>query len=189
MWTAKDIFLELGFERASMDVVASRAKTSKRSLYAHFGSKEKLFIAIVELVRTLLLDPLGKPEDYSDDPIEALTRFCARYAEALSVGGAAQMFRLNAAEATRFPEGAAHYYNIVFTEVQARVAGYINHRIAKSRADSELAAETIMAQVLYPHLLRSVFGLEEPRATFAKTLSPDFDLAPIRQIVVRAIED
>ena len=188
LWTAKDIFLEFGFERASMDVVASRAQTSKRSLYAHFGSKEKLFIAIVELVRALLLDPLGKPEDYSDHPIEALTRFCARYAEALNVCGAAQMFRLNAAEATRFPEGAAHYYGIVFAEVQARIAGHIGQRIAKSRADSEQAAEAIMAQVLYPRLLRSVFGLGEPRATFAKTLSPDFDLAPIRQIVLRAIE-
>jgi len=29
----------------SMDVVASRAETSKRSLYAHFESKEKLFLA------------------------------------------------------------------------------------------------------------------------------------------------
>src|ERR1700704_2001960 len=33
------------FERASMDVVAARAETSKRSLYAHFESKEKLFLA------------------------------------------------------------------------------------------------------------------------------------------------
>ena len=65
-----------------MDVVASRAQTSKRSLYAYFGSKEKLFIAIVELIRVLLLDPLGKPDDYSDDSIEAMVRFRARYTEA-----------------------------------------------------------------------------------------------------------
>src|SRR5580698_6907535 len=40
LWTAKEVFLEMGFERASMDVVANRAQTSKRSLYAHFQSKE-----------------------------------------------------------------------------------------------------------------------------------------------------
>jgi AcrR family transcriptional regulator len=53
LWTAKDVFLELGFERASMDVVAARAATSKRSLYAHFESKDKLFLAVVDIAREL----------------------------------------------------------------------------------------------------------------------------------------
>ncbi|MET0427351.1 MAG: helix-turn-helix domain-containing protein, partial [Microvirga sp.] len=48
LWTAKDVFLELGFERTSMDEVAGRAATSKRTLYAHFESKEKLFLAVIE---------------------------------------------------------------------------------------------------------------------------------------------
>jgi AcrR family transcriptional regulator len=43
----------MGFERASMDLVAERAATSKRSLYAHFKSKDKLFLAIADLVRAL----------------------------------------------------------------------------------------------------------------------------------------
>src|SRR5450755_3901656 len=32
LWIAKEVFLEMGFERASMDLVARRAETSKRSL-------------------------------------------------------------------------------------------------------------------------------------------------------------
>ena len=60
LWTAKDVFLEMGFERASMDVVASRAETSKRSLYAHFNSKEKLYLAVIDLVRGLFLSKLRK---------------------------------------------------------------------------------------------------------------------------------
>jgi len=64
LWTAKDVFLEMGFERASMDVVASRAETSKRSLYAHFESKEKLFLAArnlphVEVMAVGSLDPVS----------------------------------------------------------------------------------------------------------------------------------
>jgi len=57
LWIAKDVFLEMGFERASMDVVAARAETSKRSLYAHFESKEKLFLAVIDLA--LLADAGG----------------------------------------------------------------------------------------------------------------------------------
>ena len=49
LFVAKDVFLEAGYERASMDTVAARAGTSKRSLYAHFESKDKLFLAVAGL--------------------------------------------------------------------------------------------------------------------------------------------
>src|ERR1700741_2757697 len=83
LYVAKDVFLEMGFERASMDEVASRAETSKRSLYAHFESKEKLFLAVIDLVRGLFLGKLKTPADYSDKPAEALAIFCGRYLEML----------------------------------------------------------------------------------------------------------
>ena len=54
---ARGVFLEMGFERASMDEVASRAETTKRSLYAHFESKEKLFLAVIERMRGRFLEP------------------------------------------------------------------------------------------------------------------------------------
>ena len=78
LWIAKEVFLEMGFERASMDEVATRAETSKRSLYAHFESKEKLFLAVIGLVRGLFLGRLKMPGDYSDKPAEALAMFCGR---------------------------------------------------------------------------------------------------------------
>jgi AcrR family transcriptional regulator len=81
---AKDVFLEMGFERASMDLVASRAETSKRSLYAHFESKEKLFLAVIDLVRGLFLSRLRMPGDYSEKPAEALVMFCGRYEASIS---------------------------------------------------------------------------------------------------------
>ena len=59
LFAAKDVFLETGYERASMDTVAARAGTSKRSLYAHFESKDKLFLAVLDFVRELYLGRLG----------------------------------------------------------------------------------------------------------------------------------
>src|SRR5580698_9094599 len=109
LWTAKDVFLEMGFERASMDVVASRAETSKRSLYAHFESKEKLFLAVIELVRGLFLSRLKMPGDYSEKPAEALVMFCGRYIEVLLYEPSIQMCRMSMAETERFPEQATQY--------------------------------------------------------------------------------
>lgn len=77
--TAKDVFLETGYERASMDTVASRAETSKRTLYAHFENKDTLFLAVLDLVRELYLRRLGTPGAYAEEPAEAVTRFCGRF--------------------------------------------------------------------------------------------------------------
>lgn len=187
MWTAKDVFLELGFERASMDVVASRAKTSKRSLYAHFESKEKLFLAVIELVRGLFLGRLGSPEDYPGEPAEALIVFCGRYLETLIHEGSIQMFRLSAAETARFPAGAAQYFDVIFAEVEARVSAYLRTACASSPELSDATATKLLGRLLYPRLPRALFGVDRLTKTLDENLSPDFDLHQIREAVAESI--
>jgi len=41
------LFLELGFERATMDAIAAAASVSKLTLYSHFADKEGLFRALI----------------------------------------------------------------------------------------------------------------------------------------------
>lgn len=45
---AIDVFIEDGYELASMDKVAEVAGVSKRTVYNHFGSKENLFETIID---------------------------------------------------------------------------------------------------------------------------------------------
>jgi AcrR family transcriptional regulator len=42
---ARDAFGELGFERASVDEIAARARVSKATVYNHFRDKQALFVA------------------------------------------------------------------------------------------------------------------------------------------------
>lgn len=42
--TATRLFLELGFGSVSMDLVSREAKVSKATVYAHFSSKDELFL-------------------------------------------------------------------------------------------------------------------------------------------------
>jgi len=44
--TAAAVFLEQGFERASMSEIAARIGGSKATLYGYFRSKEELFVAV-----------------------------------------------------------------------------------------------------------------------------------------------
>lgn len=45
---AIDVFINMGYELASMNKIAETAGVSKRTVYNHFGSKENLFQAIVD---------------------------------------------------------------------------------------------------------------------------------------------
>src|SRR5580658_1195123 len=189
LWTAKEVFLEMGFERASMDVVANRAQTSKRSLYAHFQSKEKLFLAFVELVRGLFLGKLRLPQDYSDKPADALALFCGRYLELLLYDGTIRMCRVCMAETSRFPQGSAQYFDVLFTEVHTRLSADLKSTFAlPARASGELS-QKLLGQVLYPRFPRALFGMDPlSKRVDEAHLSPDFDLKPIRKAVADLIE-
>jgi len=187
LWIAKDVFLELGFERASMDVVAGRAETSKRSLYAHFESKQKLFLAVIDLVRGLFLDRLKLPGDYSEEPAEALALFCGRYLEILIYEGSIQMCRVSMAETERFPEQAAQYFDVLFTQVHERLSAYLNTALGVSAQASADGAQRLLGQVLYPRFPRALFGLDALAASLDDALAPDFDLTPIRKAVADLI--
>ena len=189
LWIAKDVFLEMGFERASMDVVAGRAETSKRSLYAHFESKEKLFLAVIDLVRGLFLSRLRMPGDYSKRPAEALAMFCGQYLEILLYQGSIQMCRVSMAETARFPEGAAQYFDVLFTQVHARLSAYLKATFGLSARTSAEAAHKLLGQVLYPRFPRALFGMDRLAESFDReALAPDFDLKPIRKAVTALIE-
>jgi AcrR family transcriptional regulator len=182
---AKDVFLESGFERASMDVIAARADTTKRTLYAHFESKEKLFLAVVELVRGLLVSRLKMPADYAKDPHEALVLFCARFLETMVWNRSIRMCRLSIAEVERFPDGAARLYEACFGTAQERLEAFLRDRLRLSgRAAAGTAAE-LMGRVLYPRFTRALFGLDGLTAEWPDDdrLSAEIDLKPIRRAV------
>lgn len=189
LWAAKDVFLEMGFERASMDVVAERAATSKRSLYAHFESKDRLFLAVVDLVRELYLDGLKTPDAYGEDSAEAIVLFCGRFLQILLYRPALQACRLLMAEADRHPEASAKYYEAIFSTPQRRLAAYLSdrHRLAPHTC-AEIALE-LLGRTIYPRLIRALLGLDEllSEPPDAASIATDIDLAPIRGAVAALV--
>jgi AcrR family transcriptional regulator len=185
LFAAKDVFLETGFERASMDQLAARAETSKRTLYAHFESKDKLFVAVVDLVRELYLDRLGTPGDYAQHRAEAVALYCGRFVQMLLWEPTVRMCRLGVAEAGRLPEASARYYEAVFGSTHRRLADFLGERYGYPPAQAEAAAHGLMARAAYPRLPRVMFGVEPPRTERPEpaAIAADVDLAAIRAAV------
>ncbi len=188
LYAAKNVFLEMGFERASMDVIAARARTSKRTLYAHFESKEKLYLAIIELVREMSLSKLKTPGDYSDDPAEALVMFCGRFLESLLFVWTIRMCRMSIAEAERFPEGAARYFDVIFSAPHERLSDYLHKTFGLSGEASAKAAQELLGRIMYPRFARALFGMDAMSEQLEDVTGADFDLAPVRKAVLELIE-
>jgi AcrR family transcriptional regulator len=182
---AKSVFLESGFERTSMDTVAARAETSKRSLYAHFPTKDVLFLAIVDRSDELFRDRLSSPEQYAAEPAEAVTLFCGRFLQILSWTPVLRTCRIAIAEADRLPEAAAQLYEVFFGTAAERLAAYLAKRYDVSAEQGATLATSMLSTVAYPAVIRALFGVEEPRelSEHEAATESEVDLPAIRRAV------
>ncbi len=187
--TAKLAFLEDGFERTSMDAIAARAETSKRSLYAHFPTKDALFLAVIERTRTLFAARIRTPAEYSDQPIEAVVRYCGRFVQLLRWSSVARMLRLGIAEADRLPDLAAGLYDVLFETPAGDLTAYLTTTLGLTTDRAGTVADELIGLVVHPALPRLLFGIdpltdEMPQET---RLTADVDLGRIEELVSRVM--
>ena len=102
---ARQVFGELGYERASVDLIAARAGVSKATVYSHFGDKKTLFVAAVVAECEELrcgLAPCHAQE--AADVEEALARLGERIMTIFLTPAIARLYRQATAESERLPE-------------------------------------------------------------------------------------
>lgn len=181
--TAKLAFLEAGFERTSMDAIAARAETSKRSLYAHFPTKDALFLAVVERIRVLFGERMGAPADYSEQPSEAAVQYCGRFVQLLRWSSVGRMLRLGVAEAERLPDLAAGLYDVLFGATIRDLAAHLEATSGLSAARAAAVAEELIGLAVHPLLPRMLLGVDPLREEMPQpsSLAQEVDLDRIRQ--------
>ena len=69
-------FARRGYDGARVDAITDRAKVSKNLLYHHFGSKEALYVRVLERTYETLRRRQGDVPLAGLDPIEAMRRLC-----------------------------------------------------------------------------------------------------------------
>ncbi|MGQ0654228.1 MAG: TetR/AcrR family transcriptional regulator [Betaproteobacteria bacterium] len=74
---AIDEFAARGFKGASMDAIAARTHTTRALINYYFGSKEKLYIAVLEQVYAEIREAEGKLDLDHLPPLEAVRRIVA----------------------------------------------------------------------------------------------------------------
>jgi TetR/AcrR family transcriptional regulator of autoinduction and epiphytic fitness len=187
--TAKLAFLEDGFERTTMDAIAARAETSKRSLYAHFPTKDELFLAVVERVRTLFGARMRTPAEYADHPAEAVVRYCGRFLQLVRWSSVARMLRLGIAEADRLPDLAAGLYDVLFGTTARELAAHLVAAWGLATDEADAAANELIGLIVHPTLPRLLFGIEPSvdELPDEAELAADVDLDRIAKLFRRVL--
>jgi AcrR family transcriptional regulator len=143
---ARKLFLDLGFDGASMGEIARAAGVSKGTLYVYFADKNRLFEAIVE-EEVLDQQKVAFNLDPARDAATTLREFGQAYIELLCRPGGGSAIRTVMAIAERMPEVGGRFYENVVAHTIARLAAYLDARITAGDLkieDCKLAASQFM---------------------------------------------
>ena len=143
---ARAVFLDLGFDGASMGVIARAAGVSKGTLYVYFADKNRLFEAIVEQ-ESLEQGKVAFNFDPVRDVETTLRDFGTAYIQLLCRPGGGSAIRTVMAIAERMPEVGRRFYERVIEMTIRRFKDYLEvHVAAKELAidDCHLAAAQFM---------------------------------------------
>lgn len=123
--TADDVFLELGFQAASMSEIAARLGGSKGTLYNYFPSKEDLFFACVQRHCDTFRNQMSALFEAGGDLEPTLTSVGRRYVEFVGADETVRKFRMIVAEADRAPELTRTFYDMGPARGAASLAAYL----------------------------------------------------------------
>jgi AcrR family transcriptional regulator len=124
---ARKVFMDLGFDGASMGEIARAAGVSKGTLYVYFADKNALFEAIVE-EESLEQAKLAFNFDPERDITTTLMEFGQAYIQVLCRPGGGSAIRTVMAIAERMPEVGRRFYTHVVAVTVARLAAYLEAR-------------------------------------------------------------
>jgi AcrR family transcriptional regulator len=143
---ARRVFMDLGFDGASMGEIARAAGVSKGTLYVYFTDKSSLFQAIVEQ-ESLAHGNAAFNFDPAQDAETTLREFGAAYIEVLCRPDGGSAVRTVMAIAERMPDlGRRFYFNVITLTVR-RAAAYLAARVEAGELaipDCEMAAMQFM---------------------------------------------
>lgn len=148
---ARKVFLERGFEGASVDDIARESGVSKATLYSYFPDKKQLFAAVVQKSCEEQVEDLKVSLKSHQCPVDGLHKTAQSVVKLMLSKGMVPLFRLCVAEATRFPELGFIFYSTgpkVWRDQIAEFLRKASERGVLAVEDDEhfaIAAEHLMA--------------------------------------------
>lgn len=168
---ARKVFMDLGFDGASMGEIARAAQVSKGTLYVYFADKFALFEAILEQ-EARQHGQVVFNFDPARDAETTLMEFGRAYIHLLCRPGGGSAIRTVMAIAERMPDVGRRYYARVLDKTINRLSDYLKAHVASGDleiGDCDLAASQFMelckASLFMPFVFQAAPAPSEQRIT------------------------
>ncbi len=154
---ALQVFLDRGYEGASVAAVAEAAHTTKASLYARYASKEALFAAVVNWAMGRTDWPYQEPPPPPFNDLEGALMAIAVAAHRRALDPSmVQLSRIAIAQAARFPDLARRS---AVTPRQQLVVDLLKYHVG----EGTIVADDV--EILADHFIGMVAGMPARRAS------------------------
>ena len=127
---ALDVFAAQGYQQATVDDIASTARTSKGGIYFHFPGKDAIFLALLDRSASLLLARVGERVGAESDPIAKVD--AALLALVRTFGSHRALARLFLVEA----RGAGPKFHARLADVQSGFIAFLQQQLDEAVAQS-----------------------------------------------------
>lgn len=151
---AEELFIEHGYDKTSVEMIAEAAGIARQTVYNQFGSKEGLFLAITKGLAADVTASISEPLDAGRDVRAMLERFLAGVVRVALSPRATAIYRLVISETPRFPILGRVIYDEGVARTNADLAALLSVQSALDVPDPELAARHLIALTMHHlHLL------------------------------------
>lgn len=174
--TAGSLFLDKGYGKVSLEMIAREAHVAVRTIYVKFGGKSGLFNAVVEQKRAAYFAAMPALQtDMRPLPV-ILADFGLLFMQLITMPAAIRLNRMVIAEAASHPELAESFYRVGPGQTREMLSHFF------SRPDiAPLFRAALTPELLSMHLLNCLLGDQMSRLLFLPKTQPD--VAQLRKLV------
>ena len=132
---ARRVFIDMGFDAASMNDITREAGVSKGTIYVYFASKEELFEALIEEERCAIFNDLYSALEQGGDVRDTLIRFGVALATKITSEKVTRAQRTVIGICERIPELGARFYERGPKHGHAKLMAFMNAAVEKGQSD------------------------------------------------------
>ena len=174
---AKRVFMEQGFEAASMNDITRAAGVSKGTIYVYFENKEDLFGFMIERERRRITETVRHVLD-GRQPIEkTLEEFGMLFATHMTADQTIRAMRMVIAVTNRLPKLCSRFFSATPINPVSVLEEYLDRQVAAGTiicGDTALAAKQFIELTTVGLFKPRIFGAMEevpPRAVIEKNVA------------------
>jgi AcrR family transcriptional regulator len=157
---ARDVFLNVGFDAASMNEIARAAGVSKGTLYVYFSSKEALFENLIRDERRKQAERVFSFDDDTPDVCSVLRKLGTSFLDSMTQPSSIAHTRTVIAVASKFPQIGRAFYEAGPSYGIERLTQFLRKNADLGRLeidDAAFAATLFMELCLSRYFKRMLF--------------------------------